>query len=55
MQNEKSITDARLAMLDELIAHFKGFEDQRTLQYSASDIVGYLETFKKLEELEREG
>jgi hypothetical protein len=41
-------------VLEELIIHFKGFEDQKTFKYSAGDIIQYLENFKKLAELRQQ-
>jgi hypothetical protein len=42
------------AVLDELIAHFGGFENQKEFRYSASDIIQYLTNFKKLVELRQQ-
>jgi len=44
-----------LDVLDKLIVHFKDFEDRKSFRYSASDIIGYLDNFKKLEELRQAG
>lgn len=38
-------------VLDNMIIHFKLFKNQSTFQYSAADIIQYLENFKKLESL----
>lgn len=40
-----------LVNIDEMITHFKGFEDQDSFKYNASDIVGYLGNFEKREQL----
>lgn len=43
--------EERERVLDEEIAMFAAFEDQKRFAYSASDIVEYLKNFKKLQSL----
>jgi len=49
--NKEHDAEVREKVLGDLIIHFKGFENQRTFQYSAADIIQYLEVFQRMESL----
>ena len=49
--NKEHDAEVRDKVLGDLIIHFKGFENQRTFQYSAADIIQYLEIFQRMKSL----